>query len=51
MKRILLNIVTAVVALWIIWVALSFFDVVADNNTTAEHSPYNFFNIMLDREG
>lgn len=32
-----------------LWIALSYIDVVADNNTSnPQHSEYNFFQVMLD---
>ena len=45
--KILLNILTAIIVAYTIWLAISWIDIVADNNTTnPEHSDFNLI-IML----
>lgn len=46
MKKIILSIIFIIFALQIV---LSYFDIVADNNTSnPQHHEYNFFQVMLD---
>lgn len=47
MKKYLLNIISVICVVFIIWFMLSFIDIVSDNSTKEPvHSPYNIFNLI-----
>lgn len=44
----ILNIFTAVCVVLLFYFAWSFCDIIADNNTTAQHNKYNIFCLIND---
>ena len=45
-KHFLANLVVLANMVFVVWVGASFFDVIVDNSTTAEHASWNAF-VML----
>lgn len=42
------NTIMIIGAALLVWIGASFIDIIADNNTTAEHSEYNLFILLND---
>ena len=47
-KHFLANLVVLANMVFVVWVGASFFDVIADNSTTAEHASWNAFSLLVE---